>query len=208
MSHYVKITFICIAIVILFWVGAVISAHCFGFYVNEKDIIITFIGILATFVVINNFYQVEKMETTTTRQIEEMKNTTIDQIKRMERKYKIMNKFMAAQKEVIVANKIVNQNKLPLSEKIIWTIVIEEKKGMNNTVWLSNCNAKIKKISLDANNELKWEFTYENGDKIPFLEGKHLVSIYEDTLFDAPLECKLDNPLFIDFLKNLLKEKN
>lgn len=48
----------CIASAFIFWVIAVFAAKYYSFYVSHDNIILTMVGILATFVVVSNYVQI------------------------------------------------------------------------------------------------------------------------------------------------------
>ena len=83
------ILLISIFVVAVFWVGVFISARCFDFEISDQNIILTFVGILATFIVISNYEQVQSIEKKTQKQVDDLKEemeyfkthiTTISQI--------------------------------------------------------------------------------------------------------------------------------
>lgn len=58
-KNYVVVCLItaCVAAIILI-VAAIISSKYFDFYIDNKDIVLTFVGIIATFIVVTNYAQV------------------------------------------------------------------------------------------------------------------------------------------------------
>ncbi|MGM9818694.1 MAG: hypothetical protein ACI30B_06920 [Paludibacteraceae bacterium] len=197
-----KIILISLVIIFFFWGGAVVSAHCFGFYVNEKDIIITFIGILATFVVINNFYQVEEAKVMAEKQIKEMSVTAEKRIKEITKYEDIVKKLLISSKEYIVAMKIVQQNKISNEQKVIWKLTVKSKRIEGD--WVETFNVKIKNVSLDGNGELKWCFMDVENIDASYLKDRDLVSIYEETLDLKDLECNFENSYFVSLIKIML----
>ena len=59
---YLKIFIILVICVIVFWVLAVLIHHYYSFNIDINHIVITFIGVIATFVVISNYFQVSSIE--------------------------------------------------------------------------------------------------------------------------------------------------
>lgn len=200
-----KIILISLLIIVFFWAGAVISAHYFGFYVDEKDIIITFIGILATFVVINNFYQVEEAKVMAEKQINEISATAKKRIEEITEYKDVVEKLVISSKEYIVAMKIVQQNKISDKEKVTWKLTVKSKITKGN--WVETFDVKIKKVSLDNNGELKWCFMNVENKEASYLKDRDLVSICEETLDLKDLECNFDNSYFVSLIKIILDSK-
>lgn len=192
-------------IIAFFWTGAVVSAHCFGFYVNEKDIIITFIGVLATFVVINNFYQVEQAKVMAEKQINEISATAKKRIKEITKYEDIVKKLVISSKEYIVATKIVQQNRISNEQKVIWKLTVKSNRIEGD--WVETFGVKIKEVSLDNNEELKWSFIDVENKENPYLKDRNLVSIYEENLDLKDLECNFDNSYFVSLIKIMLDSK-
>lgn len=59
---YAKIFLITLFSAILFWFLAVISYKFFGFEINSTNIVLTLVGIIATFIVISNYLQIYEMK--------------------------------------------------------------------------------------------------------------------------------------------------
>ncbi|MFA6779487.1 MAG: hypothetical protein WCU80_06895 [Paludibacteraceae bacterium] len=57
-----KILGICIATTCVFWGLAALASNRLSLIITDKDIILTFVGILATFVVISNYAQVQEIK--------------------------------------------------------------------------------------------------------------------------------------------------
>lgn len=58
-ANYVLVSlFVASVAAILLIVAAVISSKCFDFYIDNKDVVLTFVGIIATFIVVTNYAQV------------------------------------------------------------------------------------------------------------------------------------------------------
>jgi hypothetical protein len=59
---YWNIFGILVLVTIVFWIVAAIVSNWFGFYISDTNIVLTFIGVLATFVVISNYAQVQEIK--------------------------------------------------------------------------------------------------------------------------------------------------
>jgi hypothetical protein len=59
---YLKIFIVLVLCVIVFWIIAVLVHNCYSFNVDINHIVITFVGIIAAFVVISNYFQVSSIE--------------------------------------------------------------------------------------------------------------------------------------------------
>jgi len=156
-----------------FIVGIIIILICFDIAIhipiidikcNYFGAMISFIGILATFIVISNYVQVKDIKEETNKQISSMK-TEFDKIKIIEDKMKTMND-------------IIENNKLELKIKI------EELRG----VVLKN------KIENDANilfvsaNEFKEKENYDGALATYCFALKKYVSIENDILIETTLD--------------------
>lgn len=84
MKNWVTILLICIAFAVLFWLGAIIVANYFGFVITDQNVILTFVGILATFIIISNYEQVQTIEKQTNEQIKKLENKLNGTIKILE----------------------------------------------------------------------------------------------------------------------------
>lgn len=166
-STYVKLTILSFFIVFSFWAGAVVSAHCFGFYVNEKDIIITFIGILATFVVINNYAQIEQSRrvfTEEVRKIEEYKN---EEFVRMIEKFNAYIKKLETESLKTGKNPEISRESQNLAEflwdnyeknpKLKYSVVTSDKLGEQGKLLSATCRIVdgVVKFYDDQNKEIK-----------------------------------------------------
>jgi len=74
---FVKILAIVICAAVVFWLLACVSAKCLGFYIGNDQIIVTLLGILATFVVVSNYAQVENIKRDIEQQL--VRNEKINQ---------------------------------------------------------------------------------------------------------------------------------
>ena len=162
---------------------------------KQYEIIITFLGVIATFVVINNFHQVGKI-----------KELAIDEINKLEQKQKLIEELILSSKEYIVASKIVAQNHLAKHKKAIWSISVKSIRVQGN--WEETLGVKIKSVSLDDNGEIIWSFTDIDDQEQSYLNNRVLVSIDEDTLDIEPHICYFDSPTFMNYLRILLKRDN
>ena len=72
-SKYAVILLIIIGGIFLFWALAILSHVCFGFSIIPTDIILTFVGAIATFIVISNYLQIHETENKFEQKVEEMK---------------------------------------------------------------------------------------------------------------------------------------
>jgi hypothetical protein len=60
--YYIKVFGVTIVSAIVFWGLAILSYKFFGFEINATNIVLTLVGILATFVVISNYLQVKEVK--------------------------------------------------------------------------------------------------------------------------------------------------
>lgn len=56
---YIKIFWIVILGIVIFWTLSLLSCFAFGFSVDEKDIILVFMGALTTFILLSNYVRVK-----------------------------------------------------------------------------------------------------------------------------------------------------
>jgi hypothetical protein len=171
---------------------------------KQYEIILTFLGVIATFVVINNFRQAQESKELAKKEIEEIKKNAQKQIEELVATQKLMSDFVLTSKEYIVANKIIQQNNLPCNERAIWYLEYESNR---NGYGFEKVEVKIKSVSLNENGDLMLVFMNEENNELSWLEGKKYISIGEETLNIDNLECRFDNQNFYNWLLLLLKTK-
>lgn len=88
------ILLISIFVVAVFWVGVFISARCFDFEISDQNIILTFVGILATFIVISNYEQVQSIEKKTQKQVDDLKGEMESNISKIKNANKKINRYL------------------------------------------------------------------------------------------------------------------
>ncbi|MDR0874125.1 MAG: hypothetical protein LBN27_11780 [Prevotellaceae bacterium] len=83
-DFYAKILAVIFFGSMFFWLLAVGAYKCFGFgIINEDGVVLTLIGILATFVVVSNYAQVKEIENSFNEKVAEIKNEFSDRIKEL-----------------------------------------------------------------------------------------------------------------------------
>ena len=97
-----------IAFVIIIWLLSLFD--CLSG--KQYEIIITFLGVIATFVVINNFHQVDKTEQKCLEQIEEQKQLFELEISEIRKTQNVLNHLLKTSSQYRIAKKVAEQNKL------------------------------------------------------------------------------------------------
>ena len=112
---------------------------------HQYEIILTFVGIIGTFVVVTNFQQAQECKELAKKEIEGIKKNAQKQIEELVATQKLMSDFVLTSKEYIVANKIIQQNNLPCNERAIWYLEYESNR---NGYGFEKVEVKIKSVSL------------------------------------------------------------
>lgn len=170
---------------------------------HQYEIILTFVGIIGTFVVVTNFQQAQECKELAKKEIEGIKKNAQKQIEELVATQKLMSDFVLTSKEYIVANKIVQQNNLPNGQKTVWCLEYESDR---HGCGFERVEVKIKSVSQE-NGNLKFIFMNEEHNELSWLAGKKYISIGEETLNIDNLECRFDNQSFNNWLLQLLKTK-
>jgi hypothetical protein len=109
LDFYLKIFLVLLASSIIFWILAIVSAKCFGFWINNEIVIITIIGILATFIVVGNYAQIKEIE----GKFERKHKDSISEIK------SFTNKFDKISREVKKINDRLDQHNQNFIEELL-----------------------------------------------------------------------------------------
>ena len=89
---YWKILLIVVCGAAVFWIGAGVVSYLLGTIIKPENVILTFIGIIATFVVISNYAQVKELENRFTEK-ETYINSKIDKLNTEFYRQSILNNF-------------------------------------------------------------------------------------------------------------------
>jgi hypothetical protein len=79
--NYWKIFLMVTGVTAVFWVGAAIVSKWFGLIITDTNIALTFLGVLATFVVISNYAQVAEIKREFNNNLQEQKNWHSQEVK-------------------------------------------------------------------------------------------------------------------------------
>ena len=102
---------------VLFWVGAIVASKCWGVNFTSDSIVLTFVGIIATFVVIGNYAHTKAIEEKFEEKIKELevKNAEIeDNIEFLKLTYRTLS---ATFSKISASNKIENSSEKPVSKR-------------------------------------------------------------------------------------------
>lgn len=134
---------------------------------KQYEIIITFLGVIATFVVINNFHQVGKAEQKCIEQIEEQKKLVEHEISEIRKTQNVLNYLLKTSSQYRIAQKVVEQNSLDVTEKFVFDIKVPapKVKQTENNQWIRYQNVKIDKV-VCYNDELQWTFLDINNNHL------------------------------------------
>ncbi len=118
-ANYVRASILvaCVAAIILI-VAAVISSKCFDFYIDNKDVVLTFVGIIATFIVVTNYAQVIEIKKNFDQQVRQLKteyDQNIDKV--VEERNRLLTKHVDMLTKFCVAHS--DENLLKLANKLI-----------------------------------------------------------------------------------------
>lgn len=211
-NSFIKLLIILIvSVVSVFFVGICIGflSDTLSLKSDQYDVILTFVGIIGTFVVISNFHQVEEIKQENANQIIEFEKSFQDKIKILEKRHAIVEHLLLSTPEYKIAQKVVEQNKLnDVTKKETFTITIHAKhiQSSDDSKWCQDVNVKIKNLSFNEE-ELAWEFlNYANKD-YP-VDDIDILYIKMGDILEGVEECSFYNPNFITILKYLLSKEN
>lgn len=113
---YIAKTVICSAVALALWAGVIALVKCLNLEITDQNIILTFIGILATFIVISNYEQIQSIEKKTQKQVDDLKEEMESNVSKIKNANKKINRYLyemiksSGVKYDIVARKIMNRN--------------------------------------------------------------------------------------------------
>lgn len=113
---YIAKTVICSAVALALWAGVIALVKCLNLEITDQNIILSFIGILATFIVISNYEQVQSIEKKTQKQVDDLKEEMESTVSKIKNANKKINRYlyeMIKSSDVkcdIVARKIMNRD--------------------------------------------------------------------------------------------------
>ncbi len=207
-SSFIKLLILLIlSVLFVFLIGICICflSESLFLHVSQFEIILTFVGIIGTFIVVTNFQQVHESKELAKKEIEEIKQKTTEEIHLITQQNNLIKEFVIESKEYIVAKKIVEQQRLPLEKKEIWYLeVMQYQEGLGKG--FKTHEVKIELVSLDIHDALIWNFLDTNNEKLNICNCI-LSTIRLETLEIDDLECRFDNQSFRNWLKVLLKSQ-
>jgi hypothetical protein len=196
-KFYLGIFGVIVVCAFIFWFLAVISYKYFGFALSPDNVVVTFVGILATFVVVSNYMQVLEikkefetkisgMESKYEKDINEVKVTTTAQVSSIDNK---LNSIYEMHVKIIRAMEYFETGKLHLENNISVSLSF-----YINSLELLNCvrEDEITNIVMEAIDRLRKmavedhkrlgenQIRLSHGDKIKYIktlsESKHKLS--------------------------------
>lgn len=207
-SKLIVLLILCAVCVLLICICICFLSETLCLQANQFEIILTFIGIIGTFIVVTNFQQVQESKELAKKEIEDIKQKATDEIERVKRRQNFVNEFIFSSKEYILASKIIEEIKIADEDKTIFELdVIESSHG--NERGTRTYKVKVKDV-LPDNDDIKMSFINEDNREIGSLSNlaiENLDSICLETLDIDPLKCQFDNPQFVNWLKFLLKHR-
>ena len=204
-SKLLVLLILCIVFVFLIDICICFLSETLCLQANQFEIILTFVGIIGTFIVVTNFQQVQDSKELAKKEIEEIKITTTKEIEQISQQYNLIKEFIVKSKEYIVAKKMVEQQNLPFDKKEVWHLeVIQNRAGIGKG--FKRHEVRIECISLGERDELIWDFRNTENVKLD-LQNSILSAISIETIEIDDFECKFDDQEFINWLKVLLKSK-
>ena len=84
MGTHWKIFVTLIVVTIVFWICAAIVSKWSGFVITDTNVVLTFVGVLATFVVISNYAQMKEIKSDAEKQV----NILREEIKEIKKELK------------------------------------------------------------------------------------------------------------------------
>lgn len=211
-NSFIKLLIILIvSVVFVFFVGICIGflSDTISLKSNQYEVILTFVGIIGTFVVVSNFHQVEEIKQEYANQINEIKQSFQDKIKTIEKRHAIVEHLLQSTPEYKIAQKVVEQNKLTdVAKKETFTITTHAKhiQSSDDSKWCQDVNVKIKNLSFNEE-ELVWKFLNYANESYP-VDKNDILYIKMGDSFEGLEECSFNNPNFITILKYLLSKEN
>lgn len=173
---------------------------------KQYEIIITFLGVIATFVVINNFHQVGKAEQKCIEQIEEQKKLVEHEISEIRKTQNVLNYLLKTSSQYRIAQKVVEQNSLDVAKKFVFDIKVPapKVKQTEDNQWICYQNVKIDKVVCHED-ELQWTFLDINNNHL-VIKTDNIISIRIEEFAEYCEECSFNDPYFIKLIKHLLSQ--
>ena len=84
--NYWKIFLILVGVTIVFWAGVAAVSKWLDFVITDTNVVLTFVGVLATFVVISNYAQVQEIKYNTEKQVNMLQEEIKEIKKELEKK--------------------------------------------------------------------------------------------------------------------------
>ena len=201
-----------LAILIVCAIFVFFIALCVGFLSdtlslknNQFEIILTFVGIIGTFVVISNFHQVEEVKNEYEKKIHELEESFQKRIKTIEQKHYIIEHLLKSAPEYKIAKKVVEQNKLKLPNRFIFDIAIPAPKIQTNGFIYKGVRITVAII----NDELEWKFFDPQNENTEYnIDISEITYIKIEEPFEYSEECLFNNRNFINILKYQLSIDN
>ena len=149
-ANYCLILLVIVSSAIVFWGLAVISAKCFGFVLTNDQIVSTIIGILATFVVVSNYIQVQEVKRDLELKIEELKvqQTNIENVRETDERYfQLWSEAVSDKVSVTLATHLLEN---PNQEFNVVTADTPERNGETlNAKWRFSADNKLEFYTMD-----------------------------------------------------------
>lgn len=180
---YIAKTVVCSAVALALWAGVIALVKCLNLEITDQNIILTFVGILATFIVISNYEQVQSIEKKTQKQVDDLKEE--------------MEYFKT---HITTISQIVERNNL--ASKIIAELIIrKDYSNLHYLGWLKGDEGNQNELR-SLNEEIFEKLVYENEDALIIYvdEGS---KIYKETkVKDVNLMKKLLELLYQNRIKS------
>ena len=173
---------------------------------KQYEIVITFLGVIATFVVINNFHQIGIIEQKHIKQIAEQKHLVEQELKDIKDSQSMLIHLLKSSPEYKIAKRIIEQQKMDIQHRFVFKIAIPVPNVHNDGFMYKG--VKIKSVTI-VDNELEWLFMNpQNGDEDYFVDISTILYIKMEEILEYNEECSFKNPNFITILKYLLSQEN
>lgn len=173
---------------------------------KQYEIIITFLGVIATFVVINNFHQIGIIEQKHFKQIAEQKQLVELELKDIKDSQGMLMHLLKSSPEYKIAKRVVEQHKLDIQHRFVFEIAIPVPNVHTNGFMYKG--VKVKSVTI-VDDELEWHFLNpQNGDEAYIVDTSTILYIKMEEILEYSEECSFKNPNFIAILKYLLSKEN
>lgn len=164
------------------------------------EIILTFVGVIGTFVVITNFHQAEELK----REFKEAIEQTNKKFEDFDNDYRAALEGIKKSDEYLIAERIVKQIDITDSfSKDTW--LIEQRVMQISPEAYTTIAVHIEDVSINKDGKLT--ITFKDGQDHTYSYPNENIKSYRIGVFYDSRECDLDNPILQSFIRSILNNK-